>query len=79
MHGVFNHGIYQITTALNPPTLSFADEQFPQFEVTAYSSTTRYNNYSATQLKAGYWDQNSRIGRSCRGTAERITPRHGTR
>jgi hypothetical protein len=59
-HGVFNHGIYMITTALNPPTLSFADEQFPQFEVTDYSWTTRYNNYSATQLKAGYWDQNSR-------------------
>jgi len=59
-HPVFNNGIYQITTALNPPTLSFADEQIPQFEVTAYSKTVTYNNYTATQLKAGYWDQNVR-------------------
>ncbi len=59
-HPIFNHGIYMITTALNPPTLGFADEQFPQFEITAYNSTFTYNNYTATQLKAGYWDQNVR-------------------
>ena len=59
-HPVFNHGIYMVTTALNPPTLTFADEQIPQFEVTAYNSTVTYNNYTATQLKAGYWDQNVR-------------------
>ncbi len=59
-HPVFNHGIHMITTALNPPTLTFADEQIPQFEITAYNSTVNYNNYTATQLKAGYWDQNVR-------------------
>ena len=59
-HPVFNFGIYQITTALNPPTLSFANQQFPQFETTAYSAITTFNNYTAAQLKAGYWDQNVR-------------------
>ena len=59
-HPVFNNGIYQITTALNPPTLSFANEQFPQFETTAYSAITTFNTYTAAQLKAGYWDQNVR-------------------
>ena len=52
--------IHMVTTALNPPTLTFADEQIPQFEITAYNSTVTYNNYTATQLKAGYWDQNVR-------------------
>jgi Ig-like domain from next to BRCA1 gene len=59
-HPVFNHGVYMITTALNPPTLTFADEQFPQFEINAYNSTVIFNGYTATQLKAGYWDQNVR-------------------
>ena len=59
-HPVFNNGIYMITTALNPPTLAFADEKIPQFEITAYNSTVLFNGYRATQLKAGYWDQNIR-------------------
>jgi hypothetical protein len=59
-HPVFNNGVWMITTALNAPTLTFANEQFPQFEITAYSSTVTYQGYTATMVKAGYWDQNIR-------------------
>ena len=49
-----------VTTALNPPTLSFADEQVPQFEITKYYCPVTYNSIGAAQLKGGYWDQNIR-------------------
>jgi hypothetical protein len=49
-----------VTTALNPPQLSFADEQVPEFEVTAYYSPVTFNGVTSVQLKAGYWDQNVR-------------------
>ena len=63
-HPVFNNGIRMVTTGLNPPTLSFADEKVPQFEITAYYRDVTYNIKTA-QLKAGYWDQNIRTPGSC--------------
>ncbi len=60
VHPCFTNGFVQVTTALNPPTLSFADEQVPQFEITAYSYPVTYNSISSVQLKGGYWDQNIR-------------------
>ncbi len=59
-HPAFKRGIYMTTTALNPPTLGFADEQLAQFEITKYLHVTTFNNYPAAQIKAGYWDQNVR-------------------
>src|SRR5262249_190556 len=59
-HPQFRRGIYMITTALNPPTFGFADEQLAQFEITKYLHTTTFNNYTAAQIKPGYWDQNVR-------------------
>jgi hypothetical protein len=59
-HPCFTNGFVQVTTALNPPTLSFADEQVPQFEITAYNYPADYNSISSVQLKGGYWDQNIR-------------------
>jgi hypothetical protein len=52
-----------VTTALNP-TFSFSDEKVPQFEITEYSYSVDHNGLTATQLKAGYWDQNVRTGES---------------
>jgi len=37
IHPCFHECFVQVTTALNPPTLSFATKQVPQFEITAYS------------------------------------------
>jgi hypothetical protein len=59
-HPMFKRGIHMITTAVNPPTLDFADEQVAQFEITKYLHVTTFNNYTAAQIKAGYWDQNVR-------------------
>jgi hypothetical protein len=59
-HPCFTNGFVMVTTALNPPTLSFADEQVPQFEITAYSYPFSYRGINSLQLKGGYWDQNIR-------------------
>ena len=59
-HPCFTNGFVQVTTALNPPTLSFADEQVPQFEITAYNYPVTYKSIGSAQLKGGYWDQNIR-------------------
>jgi hypothetical protein len=59
-HPYFTNGFVQVTTALNPPTLSFADEQVPQFEVTQYYYPVTYKAITSVQLKGGYWDQNIR-------------------
>ncbi len=69
-HGMFTNDIYMITTALNPPTFTFADEQVPQFEINAYYREKEYNGLLAVQLKGGYWDQNIR-------TPGSILPRDG--
>lgn len=59
-HPVFTNGIRMVTTALNQPTLSFADEKVPQFEITDYYSFFFANGLWSAQLKGGYWDQNIR-------------------
>jgi hypothetical protein len=59
-HPLFTNGLVMVTTALNPPTLSFADEQVPQFEITAYYYPFTYYSVNSAQLKGGYWDQNIR-------------------
>jgi hypothetical protein len=59
-HPLFNNNVYMITTALNPPTLAFADEKVPQFEVSEYYRDATFGGIRAAQLKAGYWDQNIR-------------------
>ena len=59
-HPVFSNGIYMVTTALNDPTLSFADEKVPQFEISEYYRANSYLGTVAVQLKGGYWDQNIR-------------------
>jgi hypothetical protein len=59
-HPLFNNNVYMITTALNPPTLAFADEKVPQFEVNDYYRETTFNSLKTAQLKGGYWDQNIR-------------------
>ena len=59
-HPYFTNGFVMVTTALNPPTLSFADEKVPQFEITAYYREFNYNSIRSVQLKGGYWDQNIR-------------------
>ena len=69
-HPIFNQGFYLITTALSGPTLSIADEHLTQFEINTYLSTTTYNGYTGTMIKAGVWDQNIRNP----GT---FLPRHG--
>jgi hypothetical protein len=59
-HPCFTNGFVQVATALNPPTLSFADEEVPQFEITAYNYPVTYHSVGSVQLKGGYWDQNIR-------------------
>jgi hypothetical protein len=59
-HPYFTNGFVMVTTALHPPTLSFADEQVPQFEISQYYHPVTYNSIGAAQLKGGYWDQNIR-------------------
>jgi hypothetical protein len=59
-HPVFSNGIYMVTTALNDPTLSFADEKVPQFEISEYYRLHSHLGTVAVQLKGGYWDQNIR-------------------
>ena len=49
-----------VTTALNDPTLSFADEKVPQFETTSYYYPFQWGQVFSAQLKGGYWDQNIR-------------------
>ncbi|MCB0837517.1 MAG: hypothetical protein KDE26_12415 [Bacteroidetes bacterium] len=57
---VFNNGIHMVTTALNVPVFSFADEKVPQFEINQYFYPIDFNNIKTVQLKGGYWDQNIR-------------------
>ena len=59
-HPYFTNGFVMVTTALNPPTLSFADEKVPQFEINQYYYPFTYNSIRSVQLKGGYWDQNIR-------------------
>jgi PKD repeat protein len=59
-HPVFTNGIRMVTTALNDPTLSFADEKVPQFEITTYYYPVQWQQLMSAQLKGGYWDQNIR-------------------
>jgi hypothetical protein len=59
-HPVFTNGIRMVTTALNDPTLSFADEKVPQFEITDYYRLVQWQQVYSAQLKGGYWDQNIR-------------------
>ena len=59
-HPVFTNGIRMVTTALNDPTLSFADEKVPQFEITTYYYPVQWQGLMSAQLKGGYWDQNIR-------------------
>lgn len=59
-HPVFSNGIYMVTTALNDPTLTFADEKVPQFEISEYYRSHSHSGTVAVQLKGGYWDQNIR-------------------
>ena len=59
-HPVFTNGIRMVTTALNDPSLSFADEKVPQFEITSYYSQFQWGQVLSAQLKGGYWDQNIR-------------------
>lgn len=59
-HPVFANGFVMVTTALNPPTLSFADEKVPQFEINQHYSAFTHNTVQSVQLKGGYWDQNVR-------------------
>lgn len=59
-HPVFDGGIYMVTTGLNNPVFSFADERVPQFEINAYYHEVTHNGITAAQLKGGYWDQNVR-------------------
>ncbi|MEZ5041722.1 MAG: T9SS type A sorting domain-containing protein [Saprospiraceae bacterium] len=59
-YSAFNNGIYMITTALNVPVFSFADEKIAQFEINEYYYEVTHNNIKTAQLKAGYWDQNVR-------------------
>ncbi len=59
-HPIFSNGIYMVTTALNDPTLTFADEKVPQFEISEYYRANSHLGITAVQLKGGYWDQNIR-------------------
>ncbi len=59
-HPVFTNGIRMVTTALNDPTLSFADEKVPQFEINSYYYPFQWGQVFSAQLKGGYWDQNIR-------------------
>ena len=59
-HPVFTNGIRMVTTALNDPTLSFADEKVPRFEITTYYYPVQWQQLLSAQLKGGYWDQNIR-------------------
>lgn len=64
-HPVFNNGIRMVTTANNPPTVTFADEKVAQFEVNQYTCPTTFNGVGTNQLKGGYWDQNVRSPGYC--------------
>ena len=59
-HPYFTNGFVMVTTALNDPTLSFADEKVPQFEINEYYREFSYGRTLSVQLKGGYWDQNIR-------------------
>ncbi|MEO6034015.1 MAG: NBR1-Ig-like domain-containing protein [Verrucomicrobiota bacterium] len=59
-HPYFTNGFVMVTTALNDPTLSFADEKVPQFEISEYYRRVDYIGTGSVQLKGGYWDQNIR-------------------
>jgi hypothetical protein len=59
-HPIFTNGIRMITTALNDPTLNFADEKVPQFEINSYYAPYLWKGIWSAQLKGGYWDQNIR-------------------
>lgn len=59
-HPVFTNGIRMVTTALNDPTLTFADEKVPQFEINSYYYPFQWGQIQSAQLKGGYWDQNIR-------------------
>src|ERR1019366_2949505 len=59
-HPGFTNGIRMVTTALNDPTLSFADEKVPQFEIATYYYPVQWQGLTSAQLKGAYWDQNIR-------------------
>lgn len=59
-HPYFNNGVVMVTTALNPPNFSFADEHVAQFEINEYFYSVTFNSITSVQLKPGYWDQNIR-------------------
>ena len=59
-HPYFTNGFVMVTTALNDPTLYFADEKVPQFEINQYYREFNYIRTLSVQLKGGYWDQNVR-------------------
>ena len=59
-HPLFTNRIYMVTTALNDPTLAWADEKVPQFEINQYYYAKVWNGLRTVQLKGGYWDQNIR-------------------
>lgn len=59
-HPRFSNGVYMVTTALNDPTISWADEKVPQFEINEYYREAVWGRLLAVQLKGGYWDQNIR-------------------
>ena len=57
---LFQQGVYMITTALNMPLISFADERAAKFEINEYYHEVTYKGITTATLKAGYWDQNIR-------------------
>ncbi len=57
---LFQNGVYMLTTALNNPIISFADERVVKFEVNEYYREFEFNGIATATLKAGYWDQNIR-------------------
>ncbi|MFK7973123.1 MAG: hypothetical protein AB8F95_22320 [Bacteroidia bacterium] len=56
----FNNGVHMVTTGINNPVYSFADERVAQFEITQYYHATTHQGIKSVQLKPGYWDQNVR-------------------
>ncbi|MFO1274157.1 MAG: NBR1-Ig-like domain-containing protein [Rubrivivax sp.] len=57
---VFAQPPYMVTTALNPPVVSFSDERVATFEINQYYHEVTHNGVTSVQLKPGYWDQNVR-------------------
>ncbi|WP_173021564.1 T9SS type A sorting domain-containing protein [Lewinella sp. W8] len=57
---LFQNGVYMLTTALNNPIISFADERIVKFEVNEYYREFEFNGITTATLKGGYWDQNIR-------------------